>query len=175
MIEILLESIKYLLPSIVVLVTAYLLLSSMLKNNLRVKEVEVLLRNRQESIPLRLQAYERLVLFLERISLENLVKRLHNSDLTAAELHAFLLTTVRNEFEHNITQQLYVSPECWALVKVSAEETVSIINGMARKTDPKGPAIELAKNIFEYMAASDNPSPNQNALLFLQDEAKQLF
>ncbi len=175
MIEILLESIKYLLPALVVLATAYLLLSSMLKNNLKIKEVEILLKNRQESIPLRLQAYERLVLFLERISLESLIKRLHNSEMSTGELHAFLLTTIRNEFEHNITQQLYVSHECWVLVKAATEETIGIVNAMARKTDPESPAIELVKNIFEQMANNENPPPNQNALLYLQDEAKKLF
>ena len=175
MLEILIETLKYLLPSLVVLATAYIMLSSVLKSQQRLKEIELLLKNKQETIPVRLQAYERLTLYLERIDPQALVKRLYDKDIPTPQLHAMLLNTIQSEFEHNITQQLYVSMEAWTLVKAVTEEIVAIINKVARQTPPEAPSIDFSKGILSALVDNQHENLTAKALAMLNMEAKQIL
>lgn len=124
-------------------------------------------------LPLRLQAYERLVLFLERIHPSNLVMRLNAPELSAVRLQALLLKTIREEFEYNLSQQLYVSAQAWELVKNAKEEMVLLINCAATNLDEKAASAELVKTIFELMVEKGK-LPVENALEMIRKEVNTL-
>ena len=96
----------FLAPALLVFGMAYLLIKKFLDNQHRLKIIETKLLTQKEMMPLRLQAYERLTLFLERISPNNLLGRVYQPGLSVREFHLELLSNIRSEFEHNITQQL---------------------------------------------------------------------
>ena len=108
--------------------------------------------NAKTFFPLQLDAVQRLVLFLERISPNNMVIRLHNPGLPAKAFQQKLLEAIRNEYEHNLAQQVYISSESWEIVKSSKEEVVKIINMAATHLEPTALAGDLGKSIFEITA-----------------------
>ena len=118
---------------------------------------------------------ERLVLFLERINPQGLISRLRQDGMTSPELQFAIVSTIRIEYEHNITQQIYVSSEAWTLAQASTEELISIINqiGSSQATDATG--TDLSRSILEYYIGNNTPLPTQKAIAQLQDEVKLLF
>ena len=107
--EVMLEIIKITIPALVVFFTVYTLLKQFMEGQYKTQMLQFKQNQHKTTIPLRLQAYERLSLFCERISIPNLVLRLRNENMTAAELRMALMLGIQHEFEHNITQQVYVS------------------------------------------------------------------
>ncbi len=94
------------------------------------------MQNSRTVTPIKLQAYERIVLFLERISLESLLLRVSSPDMSASQLHTALLNAIRNEFEHNLSQQIYMSPQAWEVVSNASSNMIKIINSEAEKMPP---------------------------------------
>jgi hypothetical protein len=119
--------------------------------------------------PLQVDAYQRLVLFLERIAPNNIIMRLNNPGLPAGAFQAKLLDTIRQEFEHNLAQQIFVSPEAWRISSNSKEEVLKIINMAASKLEPTALANDLSKSIFEITAGLEY-QPTDKAIAFLKDE-----
>ena len=122
----------------------------------------------------RLQAYERLSLLTDRISLKNLVTRMHATGYSAEELKAGLTQTIRDEYEHNITQQIYINPEVWKAVTNLKEQNIYIINQLATALPPQAPAVELSKLILEY-ASGSNAELGSIVLDAIQYEVKKLM
>ena len=120
-------------------------------------------------LPMQVDAYQRLVLFLERIAPHNMVMRLNNPGLPAGAFQAKLLEAVREEYEHNLAQQIFVSPEAWRMTANSKEEVSKIINMAATKMQPTSMATDLARSIFEITAQLEN-QPTERAIAFLKDE-----
>jgi len=102
-----------------------------------------------------LHAYERLTLLADRISLKNLVTRMHSANFTTGELQAGMVETIRTEYEHNITQQIYINPEVWKAVTNMKEQNIFIVNQLAAALPPQSNAVELSKLILEYSANKD--------------------
>ena len=127
-----------------------------------------------ESLRLRLQAYERLSLFAERSSLKNLVSRSSFGGLTVVDYQLSLLDTIRTEYEYNISQQIYVSADMWKAVGNLKDQNVFIINQIAAMVPPTAPAIELSKRLLEYSANKDAELSNI-VLDALQFEAKKIM
>lgn len=127
-----------------------------------------------ETLKLRLQAYERLTLFAERSSLKNLVSRIVSGGMTVVDLQLALLETIRTEYEYNVSQQIYLSPEMWKAIGNLKEQNIFIINQLAATLPTQGLAIELSKRILEYVA-STNSELNTVVLSALQFEAKKLL
>jgi len=100
-------------------------------------------------LPLRLQAYERIVLFLERILPSTLILRTNKPELSAIQLQSLLVKTIRDEFEYNLSQQIYIPSITWELIKNAKEETIRLINQAAAKVPENDPSSELARNILE--------------------------
>jgi len=125
-------------------------------------------------LPLRLQAYERLVLFLERIHPSNLVVRLNTGDLTAFQLQSLLVRTIREEFEYNLSQQLYISLKSWELIKNAKEETISMINLSTTGLTEQAGSSELVKKVFE-LTLSRGKLPVESALEEVKLEVQKLF
>jgi hypothetical protein len=138
------------------------------------RKTELALKNQAETLPIRLQAYERMILFLERISPAQLILRLNQADISAAVLHYIMLQEIRNEYGHNVSQQMYMSNEAWDMVKRAMEETVMLINNSAVGIDEDAFAIELAKRVLAN-AREYNITPSLDALEFLKAEVRQTF
>ncbi|MDO9374951.1 MAG: hypothetical protein Q7T76_11050 [Ferruginibacter sp.] len=120
-----------------------------------------------------LQAYERLTLLADRLSLKNLVTRLHSTEFSVAQLQMLLLENIRTEFEHNTTQQVYVNPEVWKAVNNMKEQNIYIINQLAAGLPPNAPAVELSKLILEY-SSRENAELSNIVLDAIQYEVKKL-
>ncbi len=168
------EILKIILPALIVFITAYFLFRDMLENNQRQREFEFKVLHAEKITPVRLQAYERLTLFLERITPQSLLVRLEPFSLTVADYHQQLLRTIRQEYEHNLSQQIYVSPILWETIRGAKEQLNGIINKAADGLDPQGSGILLSKKIFESYMEEDKP-PVTIALNELKKEVGRLF
>ena len=126
------------------------------------------------TLPLRLQAYERIVLFLERIQPANLVMRVQKTDMSAAELHLLLLRTIREEFDYNLSQQVYMSATSWEMIKNAREESMAVINRASGQVTPDSTASDLARIIFEISLQNETAATTA-ALNFIKDEARLLM
>ena len=170
----LLEILKYIVPSIVVFLTAIVLMRYYFKSVTRDRDRDIILQDRKRTLPLRFQAYERLSLFLERITVDSLIVREQSEDFTARDFHQHLLAVVRAEFEHNLTQQIYITGDAWNVIRNAKEGTIKMINQAAMQVNPDGPALDLSKKIIEIQMEADN-SPSQVALDYLRNEVRLLM
>lgn len=169
-----LEILKYTIPALVVFLTAMVMMRYYFKSFARDRDRDLLLQDRKKTLPMRLQAYERLALFLERITVDSLVVREQSDEFTARDFHQHLLAAIRAEFEHNLSQQIYISGDAWNVVRNAKEGTLKMINRAAMQVNPDGPALELSKKIIEIQMEAEN-SPTHTALEFLRNEARQLM
>jgi hypothetical protein len=158
-----------------VFLTAYFSFKQFTKKELEIKLLELKLKDTKEIKILRLQAYERLALFLERISPFALVNRCIEPDMISQELQYSLVKTIRAEFEHNLSQQIYVSDNCWNLIVQSKDEIIKTINLISAQVSADASAQELSRIIFQAVANANVPLPTQQALDFLKAEAREIF
>ncbi|HOY96268.1 MAG TPA: hypothetical protein PK509_11045 [Catalimonadaceae bacterium] len=147
--EIISDLIKILLPASLVLLGIYLTIESVLKKQFEKNVLEIRAKNTEIILPVRLQAYERMALFLERISPHNLIIRINQPNMTAGEMQAIMLHEIREELNHNLSQQIYMTEVVWTLIRNATEDITSTINTCAQQIDSEKPSIELARKIFE--------------------------
>jgi hypothetical protein len=170
----LIDFIKILVPASVVLYAAYLIVRSFITREIELKKLEVRGRSIETVLPNRLQAYERMTLFLERINPQNLLLRLSGSGLSAAELQRVLLEEIRNEYNHNASQQVYMSEEVWNQIRSAKEDLILTINDAASKLPQGAMALELSKKIFE-MSLEKPADLIAQALSALKEEIQKTF
>lgn len=108
-------------------------------------------------VPLQLQAYERLVMLCERIAIPNLVSRMNQPGLTAREMQIILIDNVKQEFEYNASQQIYVSPVAWESVKNLKDQNLLIINQISSLLPPDAKAMDLNRQLVELMGKQEKP------------------
>ena len=170
----LLEILKYILPSVVVLLASYFAMKAFFDNEQNKRRMDMRSSNQKLVTPLRLTAYERLVMFLERIQPDSMILRIQHPSMTANKLQQDMLSLIRAEFEHNLSQQVYVSNQAWEVIKSAKENTVKIINMAADKVEPDAPSYELGKAILEFIMQA-NKTPATVAIEFLKNEVRQYF
>ncbi|MBQ6072001.1 MAG: hypothetical protein IJK85_09665 [Bacteroidales bacterium] len=124
------------------------------------------------ALPLQLQAYERMALYLERIEPNQLVMRIHGDGLTVAQEQNLLLTAIRSEFEHNLSQQIYISPAVWKRICDAKDDIITIVNTVAEQMDPNANSLEYAEALL--IAAAEKPVV-ENALAVLKTDVQKLF
>ena len=163
----------YFVPALLVLGAMFLLIKKFLDRDYRLKLIEAKQLLQKDMLPLRLQAYERLVLFLERISPSSLLMRINRPNMNSMQLHSELLSTIRTEFEHNLSQQIYMSNQAWEQVKIAKEEIIKIVNTSSEKVGPNNTSINLSTEIFEEMLRKE-AFPTQKAIDYLKNEVRQL-
>ncbi len=158
-----LEIVKLAIPSLLVFGVVYFMLKQFLNRELEIKNQQLELQKeefkqqaRKDFIPLKNQAYERAILYVERIDPNNLVIRLHQAGMSSSQLHQLLLRTIREEYNHNMVQQLYVSKQSWDKLKQAKEETVKIINMAQNQMKKDSTGIELGAVIFEIVSKLDH-------------------
>ncbi len=172
--EMLADILTIILPAVAVLITAVLITGKMVKNEKARRDKELTLEAVRTVLPIRLQAYERIVLFLERISMESLLMRSNTTPMSAQKLHGTLLNTIRSEYEHNLSQQLYISADAWEVVRSARSNMVKIINGVAKELPKTATSMDLGKNLLEEIMSMDR-EPTKAAIDHLKQEAASLF
>ena len=170
----LIEFIKILVPASVVLYAMYLLVRMFIQREIDIKKLEVRGKCIETVLPNRLQAYERMTLFLERMSPQNLLMRLNVGGMPAREFHQLLLTEIRNEYNHNASQQIYIGEEVWNMIKNSKEDLIVMINEAASEMTPESTSLNLSKKIFEKSIIK-TVDPIAHALSELKKEIHQVF
>lgn len=169
------EILRIILPATAVFVAAWVIIKGFLENEQHRREIEVKKTNQSSVTPLRLQAYERIVIFLERISPSNLVVRVNKNGYSVHQFHLELIKTIKNEYEHNISQQIYMSHSSWELVKNSKEEITKLINMSAAKLPHDAPGSDLAMMILNITSNLGKKLPTEVAIEFIKKEVNQTF
>ena len=172
--EVLFELLKYILPALIVFFTTYLFLRNWRKLEQRRMDEQRTLQMKDDLLPIRLQAYERLILFLERISPESILMRMNRSAMTADQLKNELLHSIRQEYEHNIAQQTYISAETWQKVQAAKNQNIQFITSAASELKPDASGSTLGKLILEKVMEVKTP-PSQAAIAVLKEEVNHLF
>lgn len=157
-----------------VLYMAYLFLKKQGEKELQAAQLELKKERQKHFLPMRVEAYQRAVLLMERIHPGSLVMRLHNPGLPAKKLQADLLQAIREEYDHNVSQQLFVSPQGWDMVKNSKEETIKIINLAGNQMSATSLSMDLASKIFEIVAEVGK-LPTEITVEYLRKELQELF
>jgi hypothetical protein len=170
----LLELIKILVPASVVLYAVYLMVRAFIGKEIELKKIEVRGRSIETVLPIRLQAYERITLFLERIAPQALIFRLSNPTYSAQEFHRILLDEIRNEYNHNVSQQVYMSEYVWNMVKNAKEELTASINEVAGAMNPDSKAIDLSRQLLQHILDKKEDAVAL-ALSELKKEIQQTF
>jgi hypothetical protein len=172
--EEILDIAKYILPSLVVFAASFYIIKTFLTEDHKKRVLEVRLGNQKIITPIKLQAYERIALFLERIALNNLIVRVYKPGMSARMLQSELLKAIRAEFEHNLSQQIYISNDAWNAVKTAKEETIKAINIASSKVSDEASGTDLSKIIFELITKVDK-LPSEYALELIKMEIRQSF
>ena len=128
-----------------------------------------------ESLKIQMAAYERLTLFAERIKLNSLVNRLYDGTLSARQMQQLMLNNIREEYDHNVTQQLYIKPELWEAISKMKDQNAYIINQLAALAPPNATALDLNKKILDFNLGHPDATMNKLVLDALQFEVKNLM
>jgi hypothetical protein len=134
--------------------------------------------NKKQSVnikQLQLQAYERLILLADRIALPNLINRINQPGLNAKEMQLLLTQTVKQEFEHNITQQIYVSPEAWDAIRNFKEQNLLVINQVSSFLPEGASGLDLNKSLLEVLMQNPKASLQEVVTDALSFEAKKIM
>jgi RNase H-fold protein (predicted Holliday junction resolvase) len=166
------EILAYTLPSLITGGVAYFLFNSYFKDQQNMRRWLLQKENQKDSLPLRLQAYERMALFLERINPSNLLIRVTPFSSDKNQYESLIIEHINQEYEHNITQQIYVTDECWTIIMTAKNTTIQNI----RKTN-MNEKVDSANKLRETILSDllDNQSPSTLALAFLKDEVGRII
>lgn len=168
-----LDILKYILPSLVILVILYVMLRKLLPKE---KPEPITAQDDKSRIitTVQLQAYERIILLLERISPNNLLMRVSQAGMKVDDLKRNMIKSVREEFDHNISQQLYISSQAWELVKNAKENMINIINQAGNKVKEGANIPSFSQAIFDKYFEQKKPFIDV-AIEFLKQELREKY
>lgn len=139
--------------------------------------LEIKMHDKKENLatlsPLRMQAYERMALFLERISPNSLVMRCYRPGMDIKLLQTTMTKNIRDEWEHNLSQQVYISSAAWSLIRDAKEQMINLVNSSAANMAADADPLSLAGAIFTNVVK--NNIPTDTALEYLKHEVQQIF
>lgn len=170
----LLEALKYIIPALVVFLVVYFLLKSFFEDEYQKRLLEVKLERNKLVTPIKLQAYERLTILMERMTPNNLIFRVSQPGVSASQLKIDLINDINEEYNHNVSQQIYVSHQAWQMVRIVKEEMINIINTAYSGLGPNAVGLDLSKAIFETLIQME-AIPTHKALEFLRKEFQLIF
>lgn len=168
----LLELLSYTLPAVITGMVAYYFFNLHTKNEEGRRRYLLMKEAQKNSMPLRLQAYERMTLFLERISLSNLLIRISPISTDKNDYTNFVIAQIDQEFEHNLAQQIYMTDECWTIITTAKNATIQ----MLRKT-ALSPAVNNADQVRESLLNDllEKQTPSNAALAYIKREVSQMW
>lgn len=172
MTEQIIQAILYTLPSIASGFVAFYFFKEYGKSDIGLQKFKLQKEDKKLAMTLRLQAYERMTLFLERINLSNVVFRVKAQNDNKQAYGLSLIHTIETEFEHNLAQQIYISNECWNVISTAKNTTIKLI-----RTCTSSQAIKNVDGLREAIIKEvvNKPSPSDTALAFVKNEVKELF
>lgn len=170
-----LDIFKLVIAGLVVFFAGWYVIREYLSQDSMRSSREIKMANLSHTLPLRLQAYERITLFLERINPSNMLVRLHVAGLTAREMQNVILSDIRSEYQHNISQQIYVSDTSWNVVRKMKEETIGMVHNAVNGLPENASAIDLSKIILSHFANLQEDNPYELALQIIKREVQQSF
>jgi len=169
-----LEIAQLVLPGLLVLIAVYLMQKHFWKLENDRSDKILKMEARKISLPVRLQAYERLALLMERIAPATLVLRLSRPKISLYELQLEMIQSIHEEFEHNLSQQIYVSNDCWSQVRSAIEQTIQQVNVTVASIDRDADAGTFAAHFLQNILEQTN-NPAEHALFLIRSEAALLF
>jgi len=166
-----LQLFAYLLPAVVTGAVAFYFFRLHTRNEEGRRRFLLHKDSQKNTLPIRLQAYERMALFLERISITSLVVRVAPKSADKGEYEGLLIRTIENEFEHNLSQQIYMTDECWNVIKAAKNATIQAIRKSAVSE------AESADRLREDLLSDtmEKTSPSATALSFVKKEIGELW
>ena len=170
----LIEILKYTFPLIIALGAVIFILKHFSRKDETVLKYEAIMSNQKLVTPLRLQAYERAILLLERIKIDSLALRLFQKNMKSLQMQMLMSQTVRKEYNHNISQQLYLSSNAWAAINNAKEQVIKTINITATKIDPYSDAGTFSRAVMEEYSYLDS-KPVETAIELLKNEVRINF
>lgn len=152
----------------------YYLIKDDIRNYFRLKFAAQKKEENPQLLSLRLQAHERLIVFIERINPVNLFIRLHHQGISLHELQTTILNEIRSEFQHNVTQQLYISSSTWNVVKQLKDDTIAMVNNGVKALPADASGVDLSRKVLQHMAEIEN-NPYDLTLDLIKKDIHQLF
>jgi hypothetical protein len=168
------EILKYANPAFCVLLATWITMHKFYKSEADKRLWELKRLSQKEISPLRMRAYERLALLLERTMPEHMLIDLNLAEMTPVQLQAHLMLTIRQEYDHNLSQQIYVSDQVWQLIENAKQQTVAFVNSIAQQMPAQSNALDYAKTLITAYR-SNGDTPNDIALQALRNEARALL
>ena len=167
-----LELLFNLLPALLVGIIAYYFFKEHIANEASRRRYVLHKELQKEALPLRLQAYERMALFLERIAPAKLLTRVNPTSSNKDDYEGLLIASIEQEFEHNLSQQIYVSDQCWNVILATKNATIQLIrkSNMLDKTDSANKLREVV--LTELM---DKAAPSTTALSYIKEEVSEMW
>src|SRR3569833_265785 len=170
----LLDILKYTLAGVGTIYVAFNLLKPYLDRSEKIHLVELKKTIANQTLPLKFQAYDRLVLFVERVNPANMLLRLHGTSYSAHELHSLVVKEIRDEFQHNVTQQIYVSERAWNVVKRVKDDTTSVVTNAVKALPETATGLDLGKTILAHLASLQD-NPYDIATSMIRKDMEELF
>ena len=168
------QVLTYTLPVVLIILACGVVLHIKNKNEEKKRNYELRKLSQKEISPIRMQAYERLALLLERTTPEHMLMEVNINELTILQLQQHLLQTIRLEFDHNMSQQIYVSDEVWAKIMLARNEMMAFVNGVALQLPKNSSTLTYAKSLLEAYT-NNGATPHEGAMEALKGEACQLL
>jgi hypothetical protein len=159
---------------IVTVLVAYMLVKNDIQNYFRFKTLTLQKEEKSTILPLRLQAYERMIIFIERISPSNLLVRLHQQGISVSNLQAMVLEDIKAEYQHNITQQLYIESVSWTVLRKLKDDTIAMINTVAQNLPEEATGVDLSRKILQHMSTIEE-NPYELTILQLKTDIQKMF
>lgn len=154
----LLNSATLALGGSVIVIIAYYMIRSDIRSYLSSKNSVVIPDDKNNLLQLRLQAHERMIIFVDRINPSNLLLRLHQQGIEVAALQLMAVNEIKTEFQHNITQQLYLEAATWKVIRQLKDDTVAMINNAVKNLPAEASGVELSKKVLHHMSEiGENP------------------
>jgi hypothetical protein len=166
------EILAYTIPSIITGAVAYFLFDSHFKDQQNTRRWLLQKDHQAATLPLRLQAYERMTLFMERINPSQLMVRIVPLSENKNDYHNFVIAQIEQEFEHNLSQQIYISEKCWSIIVTAKNATIQMMR-LADKNENIKDADGLRQAVISDLL--EKPSPSSAALAFIKNEVGELW
>ena len=168
------EIILLMIPVLLVFGAIYLLFRQFFLNQFKLQVALAANSTGESAIRLKLQAYERLMLFCERIAIRSLLLRLQSTQMTSKDLQASLVLSVQQEFEYNLSQQLYVSDKLWMIVDLAKNQVIEIVVHVSSNVSPDAPAEDLSRQLLLFLESQKN-SPVETAKAAIKKESSLIL
>jgi hypothetical protein len=172
---IILEILRITLPTLIIAIALYYLIKQFMDREYKRRLLDLRLKNTDTILPIRLQAYERVCLFLERIHPSNLFVRVSPAGYSASEYLSILTSEIRSEYSHNLSQQVYMTEQAWSMVQEAREGLVTQLNKAYQQMPDKTKGSDLARRVLEAMMQEEEMDLINRALVFVKREIAQAF